>query len=121
MKLRRTGSSSNNDLMPPPPPPIMRRSSKRYSKAQFPLPDKRKEVAFKASKKMKTLQWEKVGQGKLDKTLWARPDEEQAQEEVAEKLKMVDVWSEMEDEFKAREAAMDAVCEYFTCWVVFLF
>ncbi|KAJ9115891.1 hypothetical protein QFC22_005034 [Naganishia vaughanmartiniae] len=109
MKLRRAGSSTNNDLMPPPPPPIMRRSSKRYSKAQFPLPDKRKEVAFKASKKMKTLQWEKVGQGKLDKTLWARPDEEQAQEEVAEKLKMVDVWSEMEDEFKAREAAMDAV------------
>ncbi|KAJ9107724.1 hypothetical protein QFC21_001184 [Naganishia friedmannii] len=109
MKLRQAGSLSNNELMPPPPPPIMRRSSKRYSKAQFPLPDKRKEVAFKASKKMKTLQWEKVGQGKLDKTLWARPDEEQAQEEVAEKLKMVDVWSEMEDEFKAREAAMDAV------------
>lgn len=108
VQLRRTGSSSKRDLMPPPP--IMRRSSKRYSKA-YAVPDRRKDVAFKASKKMKTLQWEKVQQGKLDNTLWARADEEQAQEEVAEKLKMVDVWSEMEDEFKAREAALDAVCE----------
>lgn len=110
VKLRRAGSTSKKELMPPPPP-IMRRSSKRYSKTPQAAPDRRKEVAFTASKKMKTLQWEKVQQGKLDKTLWARAEEEQAQEEVAEKLKMVDVWSEMEDEFKAREAAMDAVCE----------
>lgn len=111
VKLRRTGSTTKKDLMAPPPPPIMRRSSKRYSKVPHAAPDRRKEVAFTASKKMKTLQWEKVQQGKLDKTLWARAEEEQAQEEVAEKLKMVDVWSEMEDEFKAREAALDAVCE----------
>lgn len=112
VKLRRTPSINKKDLMAPPPPPLLRRSSKRYSKVLHTAPDRRKEVAFTASKKMKTLQWEKVQQGKLDKTLWARAEEEQAQEEVAEKLKMVDVWSEMEDEFKAREAALDAVCKY---------
>jgi cytokinesis protein len=63
---------------------------------------------------MKQLQWEKVNKSNLEKTVWSQA-QQMPQEEWAMKLKRVDVWSEMEDEFKAREVAYDAVGERVYC------
>lgn len=60
---------------------------------------------------MKQLQWEKVNKSNLEKTVWGQA-QQMPQEEWAMKLKRVDVWSEMEDEFKAREVVYDAVGEF---------
>ncbi|KAK4683997.1 hypothetical protein P7C73_g6211, partial [Tremellales sp. Uapishka_1] len=60
-----------------------------------------------ASKKMKQLQWDKVSKTQLAKTVWGEPEVEE--EALMGKMKAVDLWSEMEDEFKAREIIYDAV------------
>jgi len=60
-----------------------------------------------ASKKMKQLQWEKVPKPRLEKTIWSTPEIEE--EELLTKMRSVNLWSEMENEFKAKEIIYDAV------------
>lgn len=60
-----------------------------------------------ASKKMKQLQWEKVSKTQLEKTIWSKP--EIAEDELLNRMKAVNLWSEMEDEFKAKEVIANAV------------
>jgi cytokinesis protein len=43
----------------------------------------------------------------LDKTVWSAPDV--AEENLVQKLKAVNLWSDMEEEFKAKEIIYDAV------------
>ena len=74
--------------------------------------DSRKDVGVVASKKMKQLQWEKVGKAQLAKTVWST--NETKEDELVDKMKAVDVWSEMENEFKAREIIHDAFSEAFS-------
>lgn len=69
--------------------------------------DSRKDVSHVASKKMKQLQWEKVSKAQLAKTVWSQP--EVPEEEIADKMRAVNLWSEIEDEFKAKEIIYDAV------------
>lgn len=64
-----------------------------------------------ASRKMKQLQWEKVHATKVKETVWAEQDEALAPDEVADEFKKKDLWSEMEDEFKAREIAFNALAK----------
>jgi cytokinesis protein len=119
IKLRKVDSDTDSvgppDGPPPPPPPpapappLFRRHSKLVSGGQFAgMNDRRKDVPLTATRKMKQLQWEKVNKSNLDKTVWGQTGQ-LPQEEWAMQLKRVDVWSEMEDEFKAREVAYDAV------------
>ena len=62
-----------------------------------------------ASKKMKQLQWEKVSKAQLSKTVWG--ETAQTEDELMGKMQAVNLWSEMEDEFKAKEIIRDAVSE----------
>lgn len=66
-----------------------------------------------ASKKMKQLQWEKVSKAQLGKTVWSKNEEARLEEEVAEKLKMFNVWDKIEDQFKAKEVMYDAISEFY--------
>lgn len=56
---------------------------------------------------MKQLQWEKVSKAQLGKTVWSNP--EVAEDELISKMRAVNLWSDMEDEFKAKEIIYDAV------------
>ena len=69
--------------------------------------DSRKDVAYVASKKMKQLQWEKVSKAQLQKTVWSEPEVPEG--EFAIKMQAANIWTEMEDEFKAKEVVFDAV------------
>lgn len=71
--------------------------------------DSRKNVAHMASKKMKQLQWDKVSKTQLQKTIWSAPENPTVEETFVQRFKAADLWSEMEDEFKAREIVYDAV------------
>jgi cytokinesis protein len=62
-----------------------------------------------ASKKMKQLQWEKVSKAQLAKTVWG--ETATTEDELMGKMQAVNLWSEMEDEFKAKEIIRDAVSE----------
>lgn len=118
-KLRKVGESgddADDGAPPPPPPPMLRSGSKRYSSVNRTAPagERRKDVPLTAGRKMKQLQWEKVNRSGLEKTVWGQTAE-LPQDQWAVQLKRVDIWSEMEDEFKAREVAADAVGAYQYC------
>ena len=69
--------------------------------------DSRKDVSLVASKKMKQLQWEKVSKAQLGKTVWSKL--EISEDELITKMRSVNLWSDMEDEFKAKDIVYDAV------------
>lgn len=69
--------------------------------------DSRKDVSLVASRKMKQLQWEKVSKAQMGKTVWSQPEVPEA--ELINKMRAVNLWSDMEDEFKAKEIVYDAV------------
>ena len=50
---------------------------------------------------MKQLQWDKLPQQQVDKTLW-KDDESQKEQEMLQKLQVDGVWMEMEEDFKAK-------------------
>lgn len=62
-----------------------------------------------ASKRMKQLQWDKVSKAQLDKTIWSEADNPEVEEQVMDRMKAVDLWSEIDQEFKAREIIQNAV------------
>ena len=71
---------------------------------------------------MKQLQWDKLPQQQVSKTLWKeeKPDKE---EEMLRKLQMDGVWMEMEEDFKAKQLvinlmgtdAVQFVIAFFNC------
>lgn len=71
--------------------------------------DSRKDVAMMASKKMKQLQWEKISKAQLGKTIWSASEADE--NSLVSQMKAVNLWSEIEDEFKAKEIIFDAVSE----------
>lgn len=73
-----------------------------------------------ASKKMKQLQWEKVSKAQLGKTVWSKNEEARLEEEVAEKLKMFNVWDKIEDQFKAKEVMYDAISEFYYLYIPYV-
>ena len=52
--------------------------------------------------KMKQLQWDKLPQQQVSKTLW-NDDESQKEQEMLQKLQIDGVWMEMEEDFKAKQ------------------
>ena len=51
---------------------------------------------------MKQLQWDKLPQQQVGKTLW-KDDESQKEKEMLQKLQVDGVWMEMEEDFKAKQ------------------
>jgi cytokinesis protein len=87
-----------------------RRVSKRYDASTLlHASDNRKAVGLTASKKMKQLQWEKLNKMRTDNTIWEKAEEPEM--EIVAELQRRNIFSEMEDEFKAREIATDAMGE----------
>ncbi|KAI6038969.1 hypothetical protein EDC04DRAFT_3112644 [Pisolithus marmoratus] len=62
----------------------------------------RKDMPFTPSTKMKQLQWDKLAQPQVEKTLWNDEDAKKEQEMLA-KLQADGVWVEMEEDFKAKQ------------------
>lgn len=66
----------------------------------------RKDLPFGASTKMKQLQWDKLPQQQVGKTLWN--EEETSKEQEMMKIMQSDgVWMEMEEDFKAKQLVMN--------------
>jgi len=55
---------------------------------------------------MKQLQWDKLPQQQVGKTLW-NADESLKEEEMLKKLQMDGVWMEMEEDFKAKQLVIN--------------
>jgi Flp pilus assembly protein CpaB len=66
----------------------------------------RKDLPITPSIKMKQLQWDKLPQQQVSKTLWKdeKPDKEK---EMLQKLQMDGVWMEMEEDFKAKQLVIN--------------
>lgn len=58
------------------------------------------------STKMKQLQWDKLPQQQVVKTLW-NDDKPQQEKEMLQKLQMDGVWMEMEEDFKAKQLVIN--------------
>lgn len=72
----------------------------------------RKDLPYGASTKMKQLQWDKLPQQQVSKTLWneEEPQKEQAMMKI---LQLDGVWSEMEEDFKAKQLVMNLMGLFF--------
>ena len=57
---------------------------------------------------MKQLQWDKLPQQQVGKTLW-NEDEPQKEQVMLEKLRMDGVWMEMEEDFKAKQLVINLI------------
>ncbi len=57
---------------------------------------------------MKQLQWDKLPQQQVGKTLW-NVDEPQKEQVMLEKLRMDGVWMEMEEDFKAKQLVINLI------------
>ena len=55
---------------------------------------------------MKQLQWDKLPQQQVGKTLW-KEDEPDKEHEMLRKLQMDGVWTEMEEDFKAKQLVIN--------------
>jgi cytokinesis protein len=62
----------------------------------------RKDVALTANAKMKQLQWDKVPQQSVGKTVW-KEEEASKEQDWVQKLMNDGVWKEMEEDFKAKQ------------------
>lgn len=66
----------------------------------------RKDLPITPSTKMKQLQWDKLPQQQVSKTLW-KDEKPQKEQEMLKKLQSDGVWSEMEEDFKAKQLVMN--------------
>ena len=102
VKLRKAGDGAA--------PRAQRRVSKRFETSTLSVAsENRKAVEMTASKRMKQLQWEKLNKMHTDNTIWDKSETPEV--EMAAELQKKNIFSDMEDEFKAREIANDAMCE----------
>lgn len=62
----------------------------------------RKDMPYTPGIKMKQLQWDKLPHQQVAKTLWSDEDS-QKEQEMLKKLQSDGVWSEMEEDFKAKQ------------------
>ena len=60
---------------------------------------------------MKQLQWDKLPQTQVAKTLW-KDDQPQKEKEILQKLSKDGVWSEMEEDFKAKQLVINLLGGY---------
>ena len=61
--------------------------------------------------KMKQLQWDKLPQQQVGKTVF-NEEEPTKEQEWVKKLQMENVWMEMEEDFKAKQLVINLIGEY---------
>ncbi|CDZ98389.1 RhoA GTPase effector DIA/Diaphanous [Phaffia rhodozyma] len=67
----------------------------------------RKTVNYKASAKVRQLHWDKINELKVNEnTVWSTTTDEKLENEWAEKLKELNIWSQMESTFSSQEAKL---------------
>lgn len=76
----------------------------------------RKDLSITPSTKMKQFQWDKLPQQQVSKTLWNN-DETQKEEEMIKILQSDGVWSEMEEDFKAKQLVVNLMGKN-TCSII---
>ena len=62
---------------------------------------------------MKQLQWDKVPQHNVGKTIW-KEEEANKEQEWVQKLMNDGVWKEMEEDFKAKQLVIDILGLFFS-------
>lgn len=70
----------------------------------------RKDVPLTANTKMKQLQWDKLPQQIVGKTLW-KDEEVSKEQEWVQKLLNDGVWKEMEEDFKAKQLVINLMAK----------
>jgi hypothetical protein len=65
----------------------------------------RRDVPISANTRMKQLQWDKINQQAVGKTLW-KEEEVNKEQEWVQKLMADGVWREMEEDFKAKQLVL---------------
>lgn len=70
----------------------------------------RKDVPLTANTRMKQLQWDKVPQQNVGKTLW-KEEEAGKEQEWVQKLLNDGVWKEMEEDFKAKQLVINLMAK----------
>ncbi|EGN96042.1 hypothetical protein SERLA73DRAFT_162010 [Serpula lacrymans var. lacrymans S7.3] len=71
----------------------------------------RKDLPVTPSTKMKQLQWDKLPQQQVAKTLWNQ-DETQKESEILQKLSSDGIWMEMEEDFKAKQLVINLMARH---------
>ncbi|THH07256.1 hypothetical protein EW146_g9373, partial [Bondarzewia mesenterica] len=117
-------STISNVPPPPPPPPPSKgwatptsgpnsaRASMLLGANLNVLLSARKDLPVTPSTKMKQLQWDKLPQQQVSKTLW--DDEEPLKEkEMLAKLSSDGIWMQMEEDFKAKQLVINLLGKYF--------
>jgi cytokinesis protein len=66
----------------------------------------RKEMPITPGTKMKQLQWDKLPQQQVGKTVW-KEDEPEKEQQMLKKLQLDGVWMEMEEDFKAKQLVIN--------------
>lgn len=66
----------------------------------------RKELTITPGIKMKQLQWDKLPQQQVGKTVW-KEDEPEKEHQMLKKLQLDGVWMEMEEDFKAKQLVIN--------------
>jgi cytokinesis protein len=66
----------------------------------------RKDMPIAPSTKMKQLQWDKLPQQQVHKTLW-QEEEPSKEKEMIAKLSNDGIWLEMEEDFKAKQLVIN--------------
>ena len=81
----------------------------------------RKDIPIAPSTKMKQLQWDKVPQQLVARTVWNDESVEKEKEWV-QKLQVDGVWQEMEEDFKAKQFVTNLLgaCDWESSMFVFL-
>ena len=64
----------------------------------------RKDISITPSTKMKQLQWDKLPMQQAEKTVFKEPTKE---DEWVKKLQLDGVWTEMEEDFKAKQLVIN--------------
>lgn len=71
----------------------------------------RKDISITPSTKMKQLQWDKLPQQVVGRTVF-NEDEPSKEEEWVKKLQMDGVWMEMEEDFKAKQLVINLMGKF---------
>jgi len=66
----------------------------------------RKDIPIAPNTKMKQLQWDKLPQQQVSKTLW-QEEEPSKEKEMITKLSNDGIWLEMEEDFKAKQLVIN--------------
>ncbi|KAI0033270.1 hypothetical protein K488DRAFT_85106 [Vararia minispora EC-137] len=67
----------------------------------------RKDMPYTPSTKMKQLQWDKLSQQSVGRTLWREAESTETEKAMLEKLAGDGIWREMEEDFKAKQLVIN--------------